>query len=176
MANTNLKKSKAVYFIFITVLFFPTFILSFQSDGDIFDVNFFQTTAYFLSGYVLLLTVLGSLFKKPYVTIFFGCHDHCERRFHILHNVLPICGRCTGIYFGFFLAIPLSYLNIPFYWFIPLGIPLVIDGLIQIKGMPSTMNRRLITGLLFGPAMVSLFGLYNAIIVYLVERTFIIYD
>ena len=176
MATLPLTKSKSVYIIFITVLFFPTFILSFQSDGNIFNVNFFQTMAYFLSGYVLLLTVLGLIFKKPYLTLFFGCHDHCERRFHQLHKLLPICGRCTGIYFGFFLAIPLSYLNIPFYWFIPLGIPLVIDGLIQIKGMPSTMNRRLITGLLFGPAMVSLFGLYNAIIVYLVERTFIIYD
>ena len=176
MVPIQLNSRKSVYWMFITVLFFPPFILSFQSDGAIFDVNFFQTTAFFLSGYVLFLTLLGLLFKKPYLAIFFGCHDRCDRRFHHMHRFIPICGRCTGIYFGFFLSIALSCLNLPFYWFLPLGIPLVIDGFIQVKGIESTMSRRFITGLLFGPAMVSLFGLYNALIVYLVERTFIIYN
>lgn len=165
-----LKKSKAIYWIFITVLFFPTFILSFQSNGDIFEINFFQTIAYFLSAYVIMLTLLGHLFKKNYLAIFFGCHDRCDRSFSKLHHIIPVCGRCTGIYFGFILSIGLSYLNLPFYYYIPFALPLIVDGFIQLKGIESTPFRRLITGVLFGPAMVALFGLYNATIVFIVEQ------
>jgi uncharacterized membrane protein len=164
-----LKGSKAIYWIFITILFLPTFILSLQSNGDVFKVNFFQTIAYFLSIYVVILTVLGHLFKQNYLVMFFGCHDRCDRSFPKIHRVIPICGRCTGIYFGFILSIGLSYLNLPFYYYLPLSLPLIIDGFVQLKGIESTPLRRLVTGVLFGPAMVALFGLYNASIVYLVE-------
>lgn len=165
-----LKKSQAIYWIFITVLFLPTFILSFQSNGDIFETNFFQTIAYFLTAYVIVLTLLGHFFKRNFLSLFFGCHDRCDRRIPKLHKIIPVCGRCTGIYFGFILAIGLSYLNWPFYYYLPLALPLIIDGFIQLKGIESTAFRRLITGLMFGPAMVALFGLYNAIIVFLVEH------
>lgn len=165
-----LKKSKAIYWIFITVLFFPTFILSFYSNGDIFDTNFFQIIAYFLSIYVIVLTILGHLFKKNYLSIFFGCHDRCDRSIPKLHRIIPVCGRCTGIYFGFILSIGLSFLNLPFYYYLPLSIPLIVDGVIQLKGIESTATRRLLTGVLFGPAMVALFGFYNASIVFLVEQ------
>jgi uncharacterized membrane protein len=170
MVPIHLKGSKAIYWIFVTVLFFPTFILGLQSNGDIFETNFFQSIAYFLSVYVIVLTLLGHLFHKNYLSIFFGCHDRCDRSIPKLHHIIPICGRCTGIYFGFILSIGLSYLNLPFYFYIPLSIPLIIDGFIQLKGIESNVIRRLVTGLLFGPAMVSIFGLYNASIVFLVEQ------
>ena len=160
-----------LYWIFGTVLFIPTFILGLQARGQhAFDVDFIKTTAYFLSIYVVVLTILGHVFKRNYLSIFFGCHERCDRSISSLQSIIPVCARCTGIYFGLILTIGLAYLNWPFYVFIPLGIPLIIDGWIQLKGKESTNFRRLFTGILFGPAMVAIFGLYNITVVYLVQQ------
>lgn len=170
MANQSILKRFDVWILYALLLITPTFILGIKSlHVNAYAVDYFKATAYFLSSYLIFITVIGYYIKRPYVTLFFGCHDRCDRRFHVIHHLLPICSRCTGIFVGIFLSIVLSYFNLPFYIYLILGIPLLIDGYIQFLGILSNQKRRFITGVLFGPSIVFMFGLYNITIVFILK-------
>ena len=94
------------------------------------------------------------------------CHQLPERSF-IWHNVqLPLCARCTGIYFGFlfaFILLAILYRKAPrrgglsdFYYgaIVVMGLPLVVDGLTSYLGFRSTTNAiRLASGAAFGAVL-----------------------
>ena len=88
-----------------------------------------------------------------------GCHQMPERSFFIKEYQFPLCARCTGVVIGEILAIPI-WLVFPI-GIIPaivLGMPLVIDGIAQYRFMIlSTNPRRLITGILAGWGLISIY-------------------
>lgn len=93
-----------------------------------------------------------------FLQICFGCHARPERSFHIHGKQFPICARCTGELIGILIGIPVSWrtgaLEIPV--LVLLMIPMILDGFVQLlTSYESTNLRRLLTGLLFGFALVS---------------------
>lgn len=83
------------------------------------------------------------------------CHRIPSRSFFYKKKQFPVCARCTGIYLGFFIMIPLL-------WFYQIGmiisiiliLPTLIDGLTQAYlNRESTNFLRLSTGILAGIGM-----------------------
>lgn len=110
-----------------------------------------------------MVAFLMNLFYKP------TCHQIPNRCFSIAGNSMSICTRCTGIYIGMivggiiyrYIAISLKNwlrkrpngLILP----ILLALPLFVDGtLAKIAIHDSSNIFRLLTGILFGLAVVSL--------------------
>jgi uncharacterized membrane protein len=88
----------------------------------------------------------------------FNCHQLSDRSFHINGVQLPLCARCTGIFFGLLLVGPLlcSFLPLNMYVSMILVLVMFIDGFTQLKGWRKSNNiLRFFTGLGFGYAMVS---------------------
>ena len=89
----------------------------------------------------------------------FNCHQMPERSFFIKGYQFPLCARCTGMLFGYIIAlifIPFFHFNL---WILLLCIPLAIDGGIQyITSYESNNLRRFLTGILYG------FGFCSAMI------------
>lgn len=86
----------------------------------------------------------------------FYCHKLPERSFFYKGTQFPICARCTGICVGYALGIVYAFFAL-FSWLTVLiaFIPLSIDGMGQLVGYwESTNTRRLITGTIFGTAMI----------------------
>lgn len=88
-----------------------------------------------------------------------GCHQKSDRSFYVRTYQFPICARCTGVLIGQIVAFPL-YFVIP-----PSGIILVLfcgimfmDWLLQDKKICESTNlRRIITGILGGYALMSIY-------------------
>ena len=98
-------------------------------------------------------------FQYKWFPIFFGCHCRADRSFYYKTMKFPVCARCTGELIGLILALLTSWLFRPntFILLIML-IPLIADGLIQLLShYESTNLRRLLTGILFGYALIELF-------------------
>ncbi len=83
------------------------------------------------------------------------CHRMPSRSFFYKKKQFPVCARCTGIYLGFFVMIPLL-------WFYQIGmilsivliLPTLIDGLTQAYlNRESTNFLRFSTGVLAGVGM-----------------------
>ena len=83
------------------------------------------------------------------------CHRMPSRSFFYKKKQFPVCARCTGIYLGFFVMIPLL-------WFYQIGmilsailiLPTLIDGLTQAYlNRESTNFLRFSTGVLAGIGM-----------------------
>lgn len=119
--------------------------------------------AYFALIIILMFMLLMYLgFQKQYLALFFGCHQNKGRTFHISKTPLPLCARCTGIFIGIFLSVFLFISEINFLYIYLLVIPLIVDGLLQrFTRYESNNYTRLITGLLFAPGFVILFGYIN---------------
>ena len=85
-----------------------------------------------------------------------GCHQMPERSFFIGAYQLPLCARCTGIVAGHVLGIVVScFCRVPFRSLV-LTLPLMADGMAQkFTSYESTNGRRLVTGILYGFAMMS---------------------
>lgn len=85
-----------------------------------------------------------------------GCHQMPERSFFYKGRQFPVCARCTGVLIGQALALLLSFIRIPI-WIaaICLGIMGIDWGVQEINLKSSTNRRRMITGILGG------FGLYT---------------
>lgn len=85
------------------------------------------------------------------------CHQQDRRSFHFGIRKYPVCARCTGIYAGQLIGIVLYFTYVPsLYLCLALAIPMIVDGFTQLRtSYESTNNRRLITGLLFGYAAIS---------------------
>ena len=75
-----------------------------------------------------------------------------------------MCARCTGLLIGYIVGgITAIFYRAAFYWYIPLIIPLILDGTIQMFTKYESNNmKRIITGLLAG------FGYINLIIIFII--------
>lgn len=91
--------------------------------------------------------------------LFSGCHRMPTRSFYYKTYQFPVCARCTGVFLGNIIAIPL-YFTIPLhpFWYI-LGCGIMfLDWFIQYMGWRESNNiRRIITGCIAGYALTSLY-------------------
>ena len=94
-----------------------------------------------------------------WLPIIFGCHCRDDRSFYYKGRKFPICARCTGELVGivigtlFFIFFQPKFLILLF-----VLIPMILDGSIQmLTTYESTNLRRLVTGVLFGYGLVTLF-------------------
>ncbi|KQM23499.1 DUF2085 domain-containing protein [Chryseobacterium sp. Leaf201] len=80
------------------------------------------------------------------------CHRMPSRSFFYKKKQFPVCARCTGIYLGYFLMIPmLWFYQIGMFLSVLLILPTLIDGLTQAYlNRESTNVIRCITGFLAG--------------------------
>ncbi len=100
-----------------------------------------------------------------------GCHQKASRSFYINSNQMPVCSRCTGIFLGIAIVLPLFYFleyfrstiykaivenlfskhrTLFILLYILFTAPLVADGLTQTLGLRESTNLiRFITGLMF---------------------------
>ena len=149
--------SIALLFFLLLATFFVNLLLFDQK------LSLIAISGITISFVLLVTTILDIWTKKDYLAVFFGCHQNTSRSFHIKHYTLPICARCTGIYIGIFAyTIILIFISPPWYVYLILGIPLIVDGLLQrFAHIPSTPLRRLVTGIMFGSVVIFLFYLYQ---------------
>lgn len=134
------------------------FSIVFFEKIKILDKNYAFYSYLVLTIFILLLTSLEIITKKPYLALIFGCHNLCERSFKIKDYYLPICARCSGIYFGIFLSFLKITIGYNFLVSVILMSPLIIDGLIQRYSSYNSNNlKRFITGIFFGIASIDIF-------------------
>ena len=83
------------------------------------------------------------------------CHRMPSRSFFYKKKQFPVCARCTGIYLGFFVMIPmLWFYQIGMILSIALILPTLLDGLTQAYlNRESTNFLRFSTGILSGIGM-----------------------
>lgn len=125
-----------------------------------------------LSSTILLYSCLYFLFKKPYLSLLFGCHQKVDRSFVFFGKPFVLCSRCTGIYVGIFLS--LIFTPDFKWWFLLFGLPLIIDGLIQYKSNYHSNNiKRFITGVMFAPLVIVL---YSGFFFLMTKFSFFIYS
>lgn len=96
-----------------------------------------------------------------WLPIIFGCHCRDDRSFHYHGKKFPICARCTGELAGILFSLIGSFFFLPpVVLTLGLMIPMVLDGLIQLKtAYESTNFRRFVTGFLFGYGLLALFAI-----------------
>ena len=90
-------------------------------------------------------------FLYKWLPIIFGCHCRADRSFFFRGTQFPICARCTGMGIGFLIAAVSLWFYRPSFWLtILLMIPMIIDGVLQLKTSYESNNlRRFFTGILF---------------------------
>ena len=94
-----------------------------------------------------------------WLPIIFGCHCRSDRSFFYRGKQFPICARCTGELIGILCALPCFVLFSVPSWktCLFLMLPLLLDGCAQkLTSYQSGNLRRLVTGVLFGYALVGL--------------------
>lgn len=99
-----------------------------------------------------------------FLRLFFGCHARPDRSFYFRGKQFPICARCTGELVGMIVCIPtLIFWGCPSFGIVLLlMVPLIIDGSVQkLTSYESGNIRRLITGILFGMALVFTFVYFH---------------
>lgn len=99
-----------------------------------------------------------------------GCHQLPERSFFYHGKQFPICARCTGVVIGQLIAIGIGFFtNVNFRLsLLSLGVMGLDWGMQEIKIKRSTNTRRLITGILGG---FGLFSIYVSVIKRLIINT-----
>lgn len=148
-------------------------ILIYQ-DFKIDELNYLLSGSLSLSIIVTTLLLLYFIFNKKYIILFFSCHQRTTRSFSIKNKYFILCARCTGILMGIYLTVLLTLTPLPLYFYFLLGLPIVIDGTMQIKTKYTSNNlKRFITGLLFAPTLIVLFSLFHY---YLISLSSIIYS
>ena len=150
-----------IIFLYLLILFIPILFM-------VFIPYFFNNATKLLSIYLALITVLilitslNFIFNKPYIAVFFSCHQDKNKSIQCIYNSLNICARCTGIFLGIFISIIFILLKTPWYIYFILGIPLIIDGTTQyISSWKSNNFLRVFTGILFGPTILFVFYLFH---------------
>lgn len=169
--TTPLKKYEVVMIVAL-LLMLPGFFYSFLSvDTPVFKLDYLLIGSIILSSILVLLTILEIVLKRPYLALLFGCHQFISRTIKLFKKPLPLCARCSGIYVGVLLSVFVFYISdLGLLMSLLLGIPLIIDGVLQKKfNINSNNTRRFITGLLFGFAFVALYSAYNASMIYLIK-------
>ncbi len=79
-----------------------------------------------------------------------GCHQRADRSFFIGSWQFPVCARCTGVIAGHMIALLLRKSQLPRYLPITCSLTTLLDWMAQELGKPSTNFRRLVTGMLGG--------------------------
>jgi len=86
-----------------------------------------------------------------------GCHQMEARSFTVRGYQFPLCARCTGIAIGHIIGLILGCAADVSLWIALLMLPLALDGGIQyLTAYESNNRRRLVTGILYGAAFMSL--------------------
>lgn len=100
-----------------------------------------------------------------------GCHQDPERSFFIGNTQFPLCSRCTGVILGWIFSTVLIFFYQPsIVVILAFCTVMFLDWLLQAKGIIQNNNpRRLITGLMGGYALMSL---YLKIIIFIVKLIF----
>jgi uncharacterized membrane protein len=153
---------------FLSLLLFPKY-------GPVLEKDFLLIGAISLSSFLILLTIAEWSLKKSYLALFFGCHQKVNRTIKFFNNPLPLCARCSGIYIGVLSTVLFEVLitSMPFYIYLIIGLPLIIDGVIQKKYHIMSNNlRRFITGFLFGYTLMYIYTIYNVFLIRLLEILF----
>lgn len=161
-----------VWIIYVLMMSVPVVVLTLiKQEQSIWDINYLFYGGIVLSALLLLITLANTLFKRPYLALFFGCHQMTTRTIRLGGKYVPLCARCTGIYLGVLLFPIAMYWNvIPLYVYLILGVPMLVDGYLQKRHqLTSTNPRRFITGTLFGGMLITLFTLYHVLIIWTVE-------
>ncbi|MCF7923757.1 MAG: DUF2085 domain-containing protein [Candidatus Izimaplasma sp.] len=155
------RSGKDIIFLYLIILIIPVFAMVLLPFVN--DIISQLLSIYFALVFILtFLTILSWMLKKQYLSIFFGCHQKKERSFVCSLKYLGVCSRCTGIYIGIFFSSILIILDSPWYIYLLIGIPLIIDGLAQHLNFYKSNNYiRITTGILFGPTLVFLFYLFH---------------
>ncbi|MDR1329471.1 MAG: DUF2085 domain-containing protein [Oscillospiraceae bacterium] len=88
-----------------------------------------------------------------------GCHQMPERSFRWRGRSFPICTRCTGVLIGNVIAYALFLMWAPPWWVCVTGCAVIFaDWLVQqLKVRESTNPRRLITGIIGGYSLSTLY-------------------
>lgn len=105
-----------------------------------------------------------------FLRILCGCHAMPERSFHFHGKPFPICARCTGELIGILVGIPIVCMfGIPQFGIVILMmLPLIIDGMLQrLTSYESRNIRRLITGIMFGIALIFAFLYFHQFCIYI---------
>jgi len=157
-----------VWFLYVTMIGVPVMTLSFVKGArPVWDIDYLMIGGLVLASIILVITTLDVVFKRPYLALLFGCHQRLERSFTMLGQVLPLCARCTGIYVGTMVVVVVQIvIDIPLYLYPILGIPMIIDGVLQKRwNIASNNERRFVTGLLFGFSFVFFFTMYHVLMI-----------
>ena len=93
------------------------------------------------------------------------CHQREDRSYKICNEYLIVCGRCLGIYVGFFFSLVLLLLfyslfaqRVNYFSILALFLPMGIDGVTQLFGLRESSNKlRFITGYLAGIGVAYMF-------------------
>ena len=129
------------------------------------NLNFIRIVSITYSLIIVVIILLQMILKKEYLALIFGCHQKHERSLNIIYKFLGICSRCFGILIGIFLMSILSNLKINLNLFLLGIIPILIDGLVQkFLNISSTNFRRILTGILFGPALIVITSYYYLLV------------
>lgn len=161
--NQTKVSTAEVIILMIVMLISPLLLIKLFS-----DVKPVLLMALLVSTVLIILSLLELILKRPYIPLIFGCHQKCNRSFKVFNRHVVICARCSGIYIGILLSPALLYFtDLPFYVYILLSIPLIIDGALQhFKHIKSTNLRRFVSGILFSLSFLYFYGLFNQYIVY----------
>ena len=153
----NAKKSLSTrnyFWIYFIGSFIPIIILFLHVKLKISGSIFFITSLV-VSLALLIVTTLDQITNKPYLAFIFGCHTYCERSIRIFKYQLPICARCTGIFIGILFSVLYFFLESSILISFILGVPLIVDGLLQKLTRYSSNNyKRFFSGVLFGPSII----------------------
>ena len=98
-----------------------------------------------------------------------GCHRMPERSFFYKGHQFPVCARCTGVCIGQLTAIIVNlFYKIPVRLALACLATMGFDwGIPELKIMPSTNFRRLLTGICGG---FGVFSIYFLILKYLLKK------
>ena len=158
---------QSVLFLYALVIMIPSTIMIINAMRvGLLNIDYIVLGHLALGLLLIILLALDLLFKKPFLALFFGCHQHTHKSFKIGKKYIVLCSRCTGIFIGVFIS-----LFVAFYfqsWFLMLlGLPLIVDGALQkFTDYQSNNYKRVVSGLLFGFLLSYLFSLYNYIVIY----------
>ena len=147
-------KKYDIFFLYLTIFLAPAifFVYQYRKVDNFLEFVFYGNIV--LSVITLLYLSFYYLFKKPYLSLFFGCHQRIDRSFAFCKKPFVLCSRCTGIFVGILLLLLVST-NFK-WWFLLFGILLVLDGVLQYKTNYTSSNiKRFFTGVMFAPVVIA---------------------
>lgn len=156
--------SKELYFLIGFILMISQFgYVYFYNLIDPRDVVGICLIAY--GSIIIILTFMLLMYliaNKQYLALFFGCHQKIERSPTLFGTPFILCARCSGIFIGLYLSVIFFISEITQWYALLLLLPLIVDGIMQATTRYQSNNvLRFITGLLFAPGFVFIYGYAN---------------